>query len=255
MAIAEHIKDERPFIIYALTDPRTLEVRYIGQTVAPRVRYKTHLWTAKRGAPTYKDRWLRELNVAGLEPIFNVLETTTDNERNPCEIQWIAYFRSIDAPLTNLASGGGGISGFKRTSEFCALLSKINTGKRPSPETIRKLSESHKGKPGYWKGKHLPDHVRAAISASKKGRKGTPHSAESRAKLSAAHIGKPSPHRGRIHSEEARINMSAAQKLFAKLHPRQPRGACSAETKAHISEAVRKGWPTSNRKFNQERIS
>ena len=35
-------------------------------------------------------------------------------------------------------------------------------------ETRKKLSESHMGQPAYWKGKHLPEEVRAKVATGLK---------------------------------------------------------------------------------------
>lgn len=45
-----------------------------------------------------------------------------------------------------------------------------NLGKKASEETKRKQSESHKGNPGYWKGKKLPLHVVEDMSRRAKGK-------------------------------------------------------------------------------------
>ncbi len=36
-------------------------------------------------------------------------------------------------------------------------------GKKHTPESLLKMSKSQKGRPGYWKGRRLPDHVYDAL--------------------------------------------------------------------------------------------
>ena len=62
--------------IYALTEPGTLTIRYIGKAIhsLPH-RLGRHLREARSGRHDYyKDRWLRKLLSEGLEPGALVLE-------------------------------------------------------------------------------------------------------------------------------------------------------------------------------------
>jgi hypothetical protein len=43
----------RPWFIYALKDPRTQEVRYVGWTVSTRKQLNSHCCEARRKAKTY----------------------------------------------------------------------------------------------------------------------------------------------------------------------------------------------------------
>ena len=45
--------------------------------------------------------------------------------------------------------------------------------KHPTVDTLKKMSDSHKGNPGYWKDKSLPDYVKEKLSKKLKGRKDT----------------------------------------------------------------------------------
>ena len=56
---------------------------------------------------------------------------------------------------------------FQKGNQYWKLSSK-NKGKKHSIETIKKMSESHKGKNNYWFGKHLPEEVRKKISKTMK---------------------------------------------------------------------------------------
>src|SRR5262245_22184632 len=69
----------REHTIYALRDPRTQEVRYVGKTVNPRGRLKVHLHHARRGTSWHVSRWIRELFAEGLLPQWEVLEIARGN--------------------------------------------------------------------------------------------------------------------------------------------------------------------------------
>lgn len=47
--------------IYALCDPRTHEVRYIGKSVRPAYRLEENLKSAISGGPTKCHEWIRSL--------------------------------------------------------------------------------------------------------------------------------------------------------------------------------------------------
>lgn len=93
-------------MIYGLRDPRTLEVRYIGQTCRGFVRPRVHSWYARKGENSYKARWIRSLQKIGLKPDIVVLEETTKEQLDAREIWWIAKYRATGR-LTNLSAGGG----------------------------------------------------------------------------------------------------------------------------------------------------
>jgi len=64
-----------------------------------------------------------------------------------------------------------------RTDEWKKNMSIRMTGKNhplfgthPSKETLKKQSNSHKGKTGYWKGKHLKDSAKEKLSLINKGK-------------------------------------------------------------------------------------
>jgi hypothetical protein len=63
--------------IYALADPRTGLVRYVGLTrVPPGVRYRRHVLRRAKSdhRVTKKELWIRELAAEGRMPLLRVLE-------------------------------------------------------------------------------------------------------------------------------------------------------------------------------------
>lgn len=93
--------------IYALCDPFTRRIRYIGQTSDLRRRYWQHLKAGKLGKPdTYVYRWISNVLSKGEVPSLLVLEEVDDTSWIEAEIAWIEYGSWIGWPLTNTALGG-----------------------------------------------------------------------------------------------------------------------------------------------------
>lgn len=89
--------------IYALLDPRTDEVRYIGKANNAAKRLQTHLRDAhRRDTPVY--RWMRKLLDLGMRPRVEVLEVTADWRE--AEMRLIAVTRARGVRLLNVAEGG-----------------------------------------------------------------------------------------------------------------------------------------------------
>ena len=190
----------RPAYVYALKDPRTNRVRYVGSTIQkPHRRFQKHLVIAAQGLnTTHKYNWIRELLQCGLRPELAVLEITTTARVYEREQRWIAHYRS-DA-LTNHTDAGPGIRGMKHRPETIERMKRAAAGRKPSDEcrraaqeacrgrkrseeSRRKQSQSTRGRP------QNPEHVRKR-AASRRGKKFTPEHIKH---LSEAHRRKPSP--------------------------------------------------------------
>ena len=70
----------------------------------------------------------------------------------------------IQKRISNRVYGSSWAKGKKFTEEHIEKIRIANTGKRHTEETKRKLSEIHKGKTTWIKGKTMSDEVRAKIS-------------------------------------------------------------------------------------------
>ncbi|MBF0553237.1 MAG: GIY-YIG nuclease family protein [Nitrospirae bacterium] len=57
--------------IYALVDPISIEMRYIGKSTNPHKRLSRHLIDKQR---THKTSWIQSLRNKGLKPIYCILE-------------------------------------------------------------------------------------------------------------------------------------------------------------------------------------
>lgn len=93
--------------IYALLDPDTDEVRYVGKTDNTNRRLSRHIHVAENDNPA-KVKWVTSLKANGKIPKMVILEESAPDTWVDREKHWIAYYRASGAALTNLSSGGHG---------------------------------------------------------------------------------------------------------------------------------------------------
>lgn len=233
------------FIIYALVDPRSEGVRYIGKSSSGLHRARAHASRCVliNDRNLRKRTWIESLQAHGLTYQSCVLENVSSQEElDAREVFWIAEARRRGADLFNMTDGGEGTYGYVPTAESRARASALRKGISLSPEhraaiasamrdpaVKARLSEGHRNSPlekasrvksaEARKGTKASAETRAKISAAHKGRvfsvehrarlaeagRGRTHSAETRAKLAALHLGKTA-------SPEARAKMSVARR-------------------------------------------
>lgn len=90
--------------IYALTDPESGEVRYIGKANNAQKRLKAHLSETRRKTPLYC--WIQSLRVRGLVPGLKIIALCPSGEWKKEEIKAITAERLINSRLLNVADGG-----------------------------------------------------------------------------------------------------------------------------------------------------
>lgn len=102
-------------IVYGLVDPRSMELRYVGQTVRDlKRRFAQHLLAASKGTRPPVNAWLRSLAISGATPATIVLDVCESRDAlNESEIWWIEYARFLGCALTNLARGGDSRAGWR----------------------------------------------------------------------------------------------------------------------------------------------
>lgn len=91
-------------VIYALCDPFTKAVRYVGKANDLVSRMRGHKWESRNGdIRTRKANWLRSLNA---EPLIKILEEVSLEHWERAERWWIKQMRESGEDLVNFAEGG-----------------------------------------------------------------------------------------------------------------------------------------------------
>lgn len=222
------------YFVYSLSDPRTLEIRYIGKTVASlSTRLSQHIYAAMHNKwASHVNNWVKSLVNVGHRPIINAISVVSDKHLlEKEEIRLIEYYKARGARLVNLTKGGDGAPGRILCEASLLKMSKSHlgqpgywTGKKRDAGTCRKISESNKGKKAWNKGirggtswnKGIPMSAesKAKISVSRKGKGCGARAPEVYARISAALKGRP----GRKQSDEIRKKISDSMRQYrAKL--------------------------------------
>lgn len=185
--------------IYALCEPGTRTVRYIGKADAPEKRLQRHLRYNSIKTETHLGRWLRSLVSKGKIPALIVLAEVPRDSWQEEEIRYIRSARILGLNLTNGTDGGEG-------------------GLNPTPETVRHMHESHLGHvhtPEH--NKKISDSLTAYYELHDSPNKGRKASEETKAKKSVAMsgennpmFGRPGPNKGVPRSPETRAAISKA---------------------------------------------
>lgn len=137
-------------VIYALQDPITEQIRYIGKSKNPRHRLQNHLTPGNLKKRKHSSRWLCGLKKKGLVP--NVIELEKiETGWEEAEKFWIEYFKFLGCDLTNITSGGeGGITlGFKgkkwsNEQRQNYKNSRLGVSIKAPPEAVKARSEANK---------------------------------------------------------------------------------------------------------------
>lgn len=157
-------------IIYALLDPQTLEIRYIGKSSSGLNRPKHHLHPSVYNSlhiPLYL--WIKKLKAKNLSPVIEILEETKADRLSGREIHYIKIAREFGYRLLNLTEGGDG-GGF---------------GRAVSEEVRNRLSELYK-----CRGHRPPLHAIEKARIVNTGRKQTEEEKEKRGKTCRDTLGK-----------------------------------------------------------------
>jgi len=183
--------------IYALKDPDTEEVRYVGKTKHPKIRLQQHVWEANR-KQNRRACWVRSLLKNGKRPILEIVDEVPVAMWSPVEAAYVQFFSEAGAKLVNGTPGGDAGpdgTGTKRSSETRAKMSA-------------RLMGNSRGRGHVVSAEHRESIRRALV--------GVPKSVEARAKMSLAKTGKKHPNFGKRRSEEICKRQSEAVKMWWK---------------------------------------
>jgi len=129
-----------PVLIYALVDPRTSEVHYVGQTHNPVERLRAHCIAAS--ACNYRiKQWVNELHDARLQPKMRGIVRCSDHDASEEERYWIRFYRRLGAIYNVLDGGKGGEGdcrrcGAKLTCERCKEASRASARDQERREAV-----------------------------------------------------------------------------------------------------------------------
>lgn len=164
--------------IYALIDPNTNKIRYIGKTIARlSKRFGNHIDNAKsKKHNIHLSNWILKLLADNQKPIIKLIEECSNDIWKEREKYWISYYPE----LINLTEGGDGCLGLKHNSAAIEKLRLVNKGKKHD-ENFKinmskrlkgvSLSEDHKQKIGKAnKGKKHSKEFSQMISKRNKGK-------------------------------------------------------------------------------------
>ena len=134
--------------VYALRDPDTGNVRYVGKTIDPRDRYQSYMSPSVQENENHLPviRWVKKLREREHYPVMYLIECVAEAVWEERERHWISFYRAKGLDLLNIQAGGGGQSGFIRPQEVKDKISATLQGHPVAPETRQQLSEALTGR-------------------------------------------------------------------------------------------------------------
>lgn len=153
--------------IYALCEPDTGEIRYIGKADDPHRRFLAHLSKSHK-EDNYKSRWIRNLQHSGKTPVLKIIDEVSLETWQQCEVAYVEFCLEQECHLTNGTLGGEG--GHNPTLEVRKKMSLNRLGKK-APESAcikRSILFTGAGNPRF--GKEVTLATRAKMSAARKGK-------------------------------------------------------------------------------------
>ena len=172
--------------IYTLEHPVTEEIRYVGKTRNPKMRFHNHC-NKLHNEKSHKRNWINKLKKEGLKPKMKILDEVLESEWKFWERFWINQFKQWNFNLVNHTSGGDGLTLGNETSfkkgnipwNSGTAKPKILKGNRGKTENSIKnqfkkgVKPWNKGVTGYntsRKGKPLQKEIKEKISNTLKGK-------------------------------------------------------------------------------------
>lgn len=187
--------------IYALCEPDTRKVRYIGKANNPSKRLGLHLSVSVK-LDTHLGHWLSKLRESGTKPILSVLREVPEEVWQEEEIGYIRQARELGMSLVN--GNDGGIGGHNPSQESREKRRVASSGAR----------NGMFGKPSPLRGTKKTPEQCLALSLRQIGRK------YPNRRVAAPRFGRPSTMKGKQQSQVTVARMKEA----AKSRIRGPRG-------------------------------
>ena len=170
-------------IIYRLFNKATGKA-YIGQTVRPlKVRVYWHKYSAKNGHVSFIHRAINKYGIDAFE-CEQIDTAESKKELNEKEKFWIKELNTLAPAGYNFTPGGTG--------------GATMAGRKHSPETIKKMSEAHKGNKNPFYGRKHTKRTKTKMSNALQGNgfaKGMRHTEAFKKKKGAAWMGDNNPMR------------------------------------------------------------
>lgn len=144
---------DKKYYVYTLEHPETKEIRYIGYSKNPKVRYANHLCIDK--LKSKKNSWIKSLKDKGLKPYINIIdEALTIEDIHLMEIKYIAKYKQLGYRLTNMTLGGEG------NERPCSEETKLKISKSLKEKYLK---ENHKIKGIKWSEKRRLEKSKATM--------------------------------------------------------------------------------------------
>lgn len=133
--------------IYTLTDPITLEIRYIGKTVQSlERRLDGHIMSSIRNREkSHKCNWIKQLYKKDLSPVIELLDEIDETIWESTEQYWIAQFKAWNFCLLNMTDGGDGNKNQIYTEERKQKMRDKMKDFKHTEESKKKMSNLRKG--------------------------------------------------------------------------------------------------------------
>lgn len=221
--------ENKNYCVYVHTSPSGK--KYVGQTgKKPEERWGkngSHYLKKEKNGEYMHIAFARAILKYGWDNIEHEIVATnlTREEANNLEISLIKELKTKNRQYGyNLKDGGIGGGGF--SEETLKKMSESHKGIKPSEETIRKRAEKLRGKNNPMYGKHLSEETKRKLSEALRGRKQSEETIRKRAEKLR---GENNPNYGKPLSEETKRKLSESHKGMKH----------SEETKRKISEATK----------------
>lgn len=233
--------------IYKITN-KVNNKSYIGFTTNPKKRWYKHIWSSTHDSCLYIHNTIRKYGIKNFT--FEVIYQSWDVDHclNVMEPYFIKLYRSYwkTGNGYNLTLGGEGVLGHTVSEKLKLEISKRNTGRKYTPEQIRRMSDNRMGyrhseetkrKIGLGnKGKIMP--IEDVIKRSQK------------AKLLGTFAGKNNPMFGKKHTNETKKRMSKNHAdvsgknnpMFGANRSGEKNGMFGKKHKESTREKIKQSW-------------